>query len=77
MMGGIFASTNEAPGDIITDKSGARFKSYRGMGSLGAMIENQTASRYQQQSTIAEKLVPEGIEGAVALKGSLSEVVYQ
>lgn len=77
MMGGVLASTNEAPGKIITDKNGARFKVYRGMGSLGAMIENQTASRYQQQTTLAEKLVPEGIEGAVPLKGSLSEVVYQ
>jgi len=77
MIGSIFASTNESPGEVITDKNGARFKVYRGMGSLGAMIENQTAFRYQQEGAGAEKFVPEGIEGAVPLKGSLSEVVYQ
>ncbi len=77
MIGSILASTNESPGEIITNKSGARLKIYRGMGSLGAMTENKTGSRYQHQLTSAEKLVPEGIEGAVPLRGSLSETVYQ
>ena len=77
MMGSVFAATDEAPGDIIVDEGGARFKDYRGMGSLGAMVANQTASRYLQEQASAEKLVPEGVEGAVPLKGPLSEVVYQ
>lgn len=77
MMGSIFAATDEAPGDIIVDEAGARFKDYRGMGSLGAMVDNQTASRYLQEQASAEKLVPEGVEGAVPLKGPLRDVVYQ
>jgi IMP dehydrogenase len=77
MMGSIFAATDEAPGEIIVDKLGVRFKVYRGMGSLGAMVDNQTAPRYSQDQSSPEKLVPEGVEGAVPLKGPLSEVVYQ
>jgi IMP dehydrogenase len=75
MIGKIFAQTNEAPGEIISDKNGIKYKKYRGMGSLGAMIENKTASRYQQSEILPEKLVPEGVEGAVPLTGSLSEQI--
>jgi IMP dehydrogenase len=77
MIGKLFAESNESPGEIILDKQGIRYKKYRGMGSLGAMIENKTASRYQQSGVLPEKLVPEGIEGAVLLKGSVSEIIYQ
>ncbi|MBM3233931.1 IMP dehydrogenase [Candidatus Pacearchaeota archaeon] len=77
MMGSNFAATDESVGGIIVDKTGARFKVYRGMGSLGAMIDNQTASRYSQEQSTPDKFVPEGVEGAVPLKGPLKDVVYQ
>jgi IMP dehydrogenase len=73
MIGSILAGTSEAPGeDILRD--GRRYKAYRGMGSLGAM-SGGGADRYFQED--AKKLVPEGIEGMVAYKGPVAEVVYQ
>ncbi len=74
MMGSLLAGTSEAPGeDILRD--GRRYKAYRGMGSLGAMAGG-SADRYFQDSA-APKLVPEGIEGMVAYKGPVADVIYQ
>lgn len=73
MIGSLFAGTEESPGDIEIYK-GRSFKVYRGMGSLGAM-EQGSKDRYFQEE--AKKLVPEGVEGRVPYKGSLSETVYQ
>lgn len=78
MMGSMFAGTEEAPGEVELYQ-GRTYKSYRGMGSLGAMSKNQGSSdRYFQDSSQgAEKLVPEGIEGRVPYKGTLSAIVHQ
>ncbi|MGZ8218388.1 IMP dehydrogenase [Methylomagnum sp.] len=77
MMGGLFAGTEEAPGEVELFQ-GRSYKSYRGMGSLGAMAQQQGSSdRYFQDSTEAEKLVPEGIEGRVPYKGSLIAILHQ
>lgn len=77
MMGGLFAGTEEAPGEVELYQ-GRSYKSYRGMGSLGAMSQNQGSSdRYFQESTEAEKLVPEGIEGRVPYKGSMVSILHQ
>ncbi len=78
MMGSMFAGTEEAPGEIELFQ-GRSYKSYRGMGSLGAMSGSQGSSdRYfQDASAGAEKLVPEGIEGRVPYKGALSAIVHQ
>jgi len=78
MMGSMFAGTEEAPGEIELFQ-GRSYKAYRGMGSLGAMSQSQGSSdRYFQDSSAgAEKLVPEGIEGRVPYKGSLSAIVHQ
>ena len=78
MMGSMFAGTEEAPGEVELFQ-GRTYKSYRGMGSLGAMSKTQGSSdRYfQDQSQGAEKLVPEGIEGRVAYKGPLNAIVHQ
>jgi len=73
MIGSLFAGTDESPGETILFQ-GRTFKSYRGMGSLGAM-GGSSADRYGQET--AGKLVPEGIEGRVPSKGPLSELVYQ
>jgi IMP dehydrogenase len=79
MMGGIFAGTEEAPGEVILFQ-GRSYKSYRGMGSIGAMQQG-SADRYFQESSRtnpnADKLVPEGIEGRVPYKGSMVAIVYQ
>jgi IMP dehydrogenase len=75
MIGGLFAGTEEAPGDVELYQ-GRSYKSYRGMGSLGAMQEG-SRDRYFQFDVAAEKLVPEGIEGRVPYKGPLSGVVHQ
>ena len=76
MMGSMFAGTEEAPGEVILFQ-GRSYKSYRGMGSLGAMADG-SADRYFQDSTNnADKLVPEGIEGRVAYKGSVLAILYQ
>jgi IMP dehydrogenase len=77
MLGGMFAGTEEAPGDVELFQ-GRSYKSYRGMGSLGAMSQQQGSSdRYFQEADSVEKLVPEGIEGRVPYKGSLLAVVHQ
>ncbi len=76
MIGSLFAGTDEAPGDLVLYQ-GRTYKSYRGMGSLGAMRKG-SKDRYQQANvTETEKLVPEGIEGRVPYRGPLSTVVYQ
>ena len=76
MIGSLFAGLDESPGETVTWK-GRRFKEYRGMGSLGAMVKG-SADRYgQREGTPSGKLVPEGIEGRVPYRGSLSEYVYQ
>lgn len=77
MMGGIFAGTEEAPGEVELYQ-GRSYKSYRGMGSLGAMSQKEGSSdRYFQDSADQDKLVPEGIEGRVPYKGSLLAIVHQ
>lgn len=73
MIGSLFAGTEESPGEMILYQ-GRTFKSYRGMGSLGAMSQG-SSDRYALDAT--QKLVPEGVEGRVAYKGPLSELVYQ
>lgn len=75
MIGGLFAGTEEAPGEVELFQ-GRSYKSYRGMGSLGAMQEG-SKDRYFQMDTSADKLIPEGIEGRVPYKGPLSGVVHQ
>ena len=77
MMGGMFAGTEEAPGEVILYQ-GRSYKSYRGMGSLGAMGKG-SADRYFQDNNQGnlDKLVPEGIEGMVPFKGSVSSIIYQ
>ena len=77
MMGSMLAGTNEAPGEIIS-YDGQQWKAYRGMGSIGAMRENSSSrERYFQESRDEKKLISEGIEGLVAYKGSLEEVITQ
>lgn len=78
MMGSVFAGTDEAPGELEIYQ-GRTYKSYRGMGSIGAMAKTQGSSdRYFQDSTDgADKLVPEGIEGRVPYKGPVSVVIHQ
>jgi IMP dehydrogenase len=77
MMGGMFAGTEEAPGEVFLYQ-GRSYKSYRGMGSLGAMADG-SADRYFQNDIVAnaEKLVPEGIEGQVPYKGSVLAILHQ
>jgi IMP dehydrogenase len=75
MVGSMLAGTDEAPGEVILYQ-GRSFKSYRGMGSLGAMARG-SADRYFQKEASAEKLVPEGIEGQVPYKGAVSAVLHQ
>ena len=76
MLGGLFAGTEEAPGEVELYQ-GRSYKSYRGMGSLGAMQQGSSDRYFQDNVSNAEKLVPEGIEGRVAYKGSLSAIVHQ
>ncbi len=76
MIGSLFAGTDESPGETILYQ-GRTFKSYRGMGSLGAMSAGTSADRYSQESVGASKLVPEGIEGRVPYKGPLGDLVFQ
>ncbi len=75
MMGGVFAGTEESPGETIIYE-GRKFKQYRGMGSLGAMAQG-SSDRYFQGEAESKKYVPEGIEGRIAYKGYLHEVVHQ
>jgi IMP dehydrogenase len=76
MMGSIFAGTEESPGETIIFE-GRKFKQYRGMGSLGAMATGSSDRYFQDVEEDVKKFVPEGIEGRVAYKGLLREVVYQ
>jgi IMP dehydrogenase len=75
MVGSMIAGTDESPGEVILYQ-GRSFKSYRGMGSLGAMARG-SADRYFQKDAASDKLVPEGIEGQVPYKGSASAVLHQ
>lgn len=76
MLGSLFAGLYESPGQLVIYK-GRQFKEYRGMGSIGAMVKG-SADRYGQKSTqSADKLVPEGVEGRVPYRGTLSAYVYQ
>jgi IMP dehydrogenase len=76
MIGSLFAGTEEAPGEVILYQ-GRSFKTYRGMGSIGAMKKG-SSDRYAQEGTVSDsKYVPEGIEGRVAYKGTLAEMVTQ
>ncbi|MEK0163459.1 IMP dehydrogenase [Phaeobacter sp. JH20_36] len=75
MVGSMIAGTDESPGEVILYQ-GRSFKSYRGMGSLGAMARG-SADRYFQKDAASDKLVPEGIEGQVAYKGSAGAVIHQ
>ena len=76
MLGSIFAGTEEAPGEVELFQ-GRSFKTYRGMGSLGAMAERQDTNRYFQEDVDSEKLVPEGVEGRVPYKGWVGNVINQ
>ena len=77
MLGSMFAGTEESPGEVEYYQ-GRAYKAYRGMGSLGAMAQKQGSSdRYFQSSNAEDKLVPEGIEGRVPYKGSLSPIIHQ
>lgn len=75
MLGSLLAGLDESPGRLVLYR-GRRFKVYRGMGSLGAMVKG-SADRYGQQNATRDKLVPEGVEGRVPYRGGLSEYVYQ
>jgi IMP dehydrogenase len=76
MMGSIFAGTEESPGETIIYE-GRKFKGYRGMGSIGAMSQGSGDRYFQENEADSKKYVPEGIEGRVAYKGNLHEIVYQ
>ncbi len=75
MIGSLLAGTEESPGEAITYQ-GRQYKTYRGMGSIGAMGKGST-DRYFQEGTAADKLVPEGIEGMVPYRGKMSVVIHQ
>ena len=76
MIGSLFAGTDEAPGEVILFQ-GRNFKTYRGMGSIGAMKKG-SSDRYAQEGTVSDsKYVPEGIEGRVAYKGTVADMVTQ
>ena len=76
MLGGIFAGTEEAPGEVELFQ-GRSFKTYRGMGSLGAMSERNDVNRYSQDGVEKKKMVPEGVEGRVPFKGWVVSVIDQ
>jgi IMP dehydrogenase len=76
MLGNLFAGTEESPGEIVL-ADGRTFKSYRGMGSIGAMKEGSKDRYFQTEVKEDFKFVPEGIEGRVPYKGQLKELVYQ
>jgi IMP dehydrogenase len=76
MMGSMFAGTEEAPGEVILFQ-GRSYKSYRGMGSLGAMKDGAADRYFQDSANNADKLVPEGIEGRVPYKGNLGSILFQ
>ena len=76
MMGGMFAGTEEAPGEVVLFQ-GRSYKSYRGMGSLGAMADGSADRYFQDPNNNVDKLVPEGIEARVPYKGSVIAIIYQ
>jgi len=76
MMGGVFAGTDEAPGEVILYQ-GRSYKSYRGMGSVGAMVKGSADRYFQGNVNKSNKLVPEGIEGRVPYKGPIGNVIHQ
>jgi IMP dehydrogenase len=76
MMGSLFAGLDESPGEMIIH-AGRRYKSYRGMGSMGAMVQGSKDRYGQAGVSLVSKLVPEGVEGRVPYRGSLSDFVYQ
>ncbi|NMG29239.1 IMP dehydrogenase [Aromatoleum evansii] len=76
MLGGLFAGTEEAPGETVLYQ-GRSYKSYRGMGSLGAMQQGAADRYFQESDGNADKLVPEGIEGRVPYKGAVTAVIHQ
>jgi IMP dehydrogenase len=76
MMGGMFAGTEEAPGEVILYQ-GRSYKSYRGMGSLGAMTKGSAERYFQDNDANVDKFVPEGIEGMVPYKGSVLAIIFQ
>jgi len=76
MLGGLFAGTEEAPGETVLYQ-GRSYKSYRGMGSLGAMQKGSSDRYFQENEANVEKLVPEGIEGRVPYKGLVTAVIHQ
>jgi IMP dehydrogenase len=77
MLGSLLAGVDESPGEVVLYQ-GERFKEYRGMGSIGAMrTRSFSKDRYFQEGAASDKLVPEGIEGRVAYKGSLGNLIYQ
>ncbi len=76
MIGSLFAGTDETPGETFLFQ-GRKYKGYRGMGSLGAMKKGSSDRYFQKKESESSKLVPEGIEGKVPFRGSLSEMIYQ
>ena len=76
MIGSLFAGTDESPGEVFLYQ-GRSYKSYRGMGSVGAMARGSADRYFQQEVNDTLKLVPEGVEGQVAYKGSVSVVIHQ
>lgn len=75
MLGSLFAGTEESPGDLVIYQ-GRQYKSYRGMGSIGAMSKG-SSDRYFQEGTAQDKLVPEGIEGRVPYRGKIADILHQ
>jgi IMP dehydrogenase len=76
MIGGLFAGTEESPGEVELYQ-GASYKNYRGMGSLGAMSQGSKDRYFQDATEELEKLVPEGVEGRVPYKGSIVTILHQ
>ncbi len=76
MIGGLFAGTEESPGETIIYQ-GRSYKVYRGMGSIGGMEAGSKDRYFQEHESLASKLVPEGIEGRVPYKGTLADYVFQ
>jgi IMP dehydrogenase len=76
MIGGLFAGTEESPGETIIYQ-GRSYKVYRGMGSIGAMEAGSKDRYFQEHEAQASKLVPEGIEGRVPYKGTIADYIYQ
>ena len=76
MLGSLFAGTDESPGEVFLHQ-GRSYKSYRGMGSMGAMARGSADRYFQEEVSDQQKFVPEGIEGQVPYKGPISAVVHQ